>query len=672
MGWLEFCLFGFSHHRRHLHPLHALLRSMAGSGLDTPWPSLNLSQEVSAAFLHWQTKLRLCSGRPLQQSLPEIVLTTDSSPHGWGAVLSNLDGTPALPPPLHEAAGVWMGEQRELHQNEQEMLGVECGLRSFPDQIRGKHLLVETDNGTVASYLLREGGRRPLLRRMTARIFDSGLFRSLQVRWLSSKDNAHADALSRLAPDRWAITVAGAWVDRICNRFGVKPTVDAFATIHNTRFPRFFSRFAQPTAAGQDAFLQDWRSEECLWAFPPRFAAAGARQGEGGVGDDGVNRAGLEFTAGISLAPPAGLLDLARRHPERLFSPGSWGDVDGDGLEVLGLLYRRWWSTNLISPPPAQVVRRLLLSVLPSTLSALARGVADFAYFCAETDSDPFAFEPNVVLAFIEANVAAGRYASFSKVKTVRAAVGMLAVALGIDRPSGDTISQYMTAIRKANPSKVRSELWDPARVFSFLASEWADNGSLSYGDLRAKAIFLLGFYLFARADDLASIDVGLSVLDSDVELSIVFRGTKGNPASHVTQAFPVVALGPAQAAVCPVRAWGEYRRRLLGSFSAALAVDTNPLGIFYPLPGRGTSPVQSATIARQIVGVLNAAGVFGHTAHSLRAVAATAAQQSGIATDAVVAHGRWGSAAVAETHYLRPKFRFMAGVMADLGSSSN
>ena len=269
VGGLEFCLFGFSHHRRHLHPLHALLRSMAGSGLDTPWPSLNLSQEVSAAFLHWQTKLRLCSGRPLQQSLPEIVLTTDSSPHGWGAVLSNLDGTPALPPPLHEAAGVWMGEQRELHQNEQEMLGVECGLRSFPDQIRGKHLLVETDNGTVASYLLREGGRRPLLRRMTARIFDSGLFRSLQVRWLSSKDNAHADALSRLAPDRWAITVAGTWVDRICNRFGVKPTVDAFATIHNTRFPRFFSRFAQPTAAGQDAFLQDWRSEECLWAFPP-------------------------------------------------------------------------------------------------------------------------------------------------------------------------------------------------------------------------------------------------------------------------------------------------------------------------------------------------------------------------------------------------------------------
>jgi len=50
-------------------------------------------------------------------------------------------------------------------------------------------------------------------------------------------------------------------VDGLCREFGVQPEIDAFASTHNARFTKFWTRH-------DDAFRQDW-SSQCLWINPP-------------------------------------------------------------------------------------------------------------------------------------------------------------------------------------------------------------------------------------------------------------------------------------------------------------------------------------------------------------------------------------------------------------------
>ena len=52
-------------------------------------------------------------------------------------------------------------------------------------------------------------------------------------------------------------------VKKIITEFGIEePEVDAFATMENRRFPRYWDR-------RKDAFAQNWSKPRCLWINPP-------------------------------------------------------------------------------------------------------------------------------------------------------------------------------------------------------------------------------------------------------------------------------------------------------------------------------------------------------------------------------------------------------------------
>ena len=52
-------------------------------------------------------------------------------------------------------------------------------------------------------------------------------------------------------------------VQHVIDHFGgTVPSIDAFASMKNKRFPRFWDKHA-------DAFTKDWASEDLLWINPP-------------------------------------------------------------------------------------------------------------------------------------------------------------------------------------------------------------------------------------------------------------------------------------------------------------------------------------------------------------------------------------------------------------------
>ena len=86
---------------------------------------------------------------PIACPPPQGFLYTDAPGAGWGAHVASLT-----------ASGSWEGAWPKAHINLQELEAVFRALQSFSEFLRHKHVLVRTDNTTVACYINRQGGAR--------------------------------------------------------------------------------------------------------------------------------------------------------------------------------------------------------------------------------------------------------------------------------------------------------------------------------------------------------------------------------------------------------------------------------------------------------------------------------------------------------------------------------
>ena len=90
---------------------------------------------------------------------------------------------------------------------------------------------------------------------------------TLQVLWVPRKENAEADALSKLDDtDDWQLNPE---IFRSLDCKWGGHTVDRFASDLNALCPRFFSRFYSPGCEGVDAFAYHWGNGENNWINPP-------------------------------------------------------------------------------------------------------------------------------------------------------------------------------------------------------------------------------------------------------------------------------------------------------------------------------------------------------------------------------------------------------------------
>ncbi|XP_051535281.1 uncharacterized protein LOC127429940 [Myxocyprinus asiaticus] len=100
-------------------------------------------------FSPWTDLSFLRAGVPLELVPRRVMVTTDASKTGWGAVCNG-----------HTAAGLLTGPRLHWHINCLELLAILLALTRFWPLIQGKHVLVQTDNTTTVAYVNRQGSLR--------------------------------------------------------------------------------------------------------------------------------------------------------------------------------------------------------------------------------------------------------------------------------------------------------------------------------------------------------------------------------------------------------------------------------------------------------------------------------------------------------------------------------
>ncbi len=242
----------------HMRPLQLWLKTRVPW---TAWTSGRLSIAVTRgcieALAPWRNPNFFSLGVPLGLVTSRVVVTTDASTLGWGAVC---EGMPA--------SGQWSEPQIRWHINRLELEAVFLALKEFQAQLERQHVLIRTDNTSVVAYINRQGGvRSKALCKQAAMLLlwaDSRLL-SIRATHIPGLLNRGADMLSRRRIPQGEWRLHPELVRMIWNLYG-EAEVDLFATSENAHCPSFFSLSHSPLEG--DALTARWPTAR-LYAFPP-------------------------------------------------------------------------------------------------------------------------------------------------------------------------------------------------------------------------------------------------------------------------------------------------------------------------------------------------------------------------------------------------------------------
>ena len=196
----------------------------------------------------------------MKSTSPDVTLFTDASHQGWGAHVNDIT-----------VAGTWPLTLQHSHINMLELLAVFHAVRAFQSVMTGKHVLLCTDNTTVACYVNKQGGARsPALSLATEDLllFCHSRDILLTARHVPGILNIVADALSRphsVLPTEWTLShrvLRPLWLQWF------QPMIDLFATRFNLRLPLYVSPIPDPGAWEIDALTMSW-ANLLAYAFPP-------------------------------------------------------------------------------------------------------------------------------------------------------------------------------------------------------------------------------------------------------------------------------------------------------------------------------------------------------------------------------------------------------------------
>ncbi|XP_057701544.1 uncharacterized protein LOC130921537 [Corythoichthys intestinalis] len=221
---------------------------------------LRVSSRCAVALAPWRNGAFLLEGVPLGVApVRREVVTTDASRLGWGAVWQR-----------RAARGSWSLRDHAVHINVLELRAVHLALRHFYPFLRGRHVLVRSDNAAAVYHINHQGGTRSAHLLEASRrllVWAAPRLASLRAAYLPGQLNRLADSLSRrrLQPGEWRLhpeVVRAIW-----GVFG-QAEVDLFASRESAHCPLWFSLGERSSPLGQDALAHPW-PRVLLYAFPP-------------------------------------------------------------------------------------------------------------------------------------------------------------------------------------------------------------------------------------------------------------------------------------------------------------------------------------------------------------------------------------------------------------------
>ena len=221
--------------------------------------SLQLSRASREEVQWWQEHLTLWNGRALLSHRKQLVIQSDASMTGWGAVREGL-----------RTGGPWSQAERMLHINCLEFTAATLAVQAFAKDRSGVSILLQLDNQTAVAYINHLGGTVSLqLVQLAKTLWLWALQRDiiLSAQHIPGVTNQVADKESRTTTDRldWKLSLE---VFQRINAIWGPLEVDLFASRLSSQLSRFFSWRPDPLAEATDAFLQDWRHLRA-YANPP-------------------------------------------------------------------------------------------------------------------------------------------------------------------------------------------------------------------------------------------------------------------------------------------------------------------------------------------------------------------------------------------------------------------
>ena len=220
---------------------------------------LPLGTEAQEELRWWQHHLTQWNGKTTIRKSVQIVIQSDASLSGWGAVCNGVS-----------TGGSWTPQEQLLHINCLELLAADLALKSFLKDQQRVAVLLQLDNSTAVAYINNLGGTiSPALTALARTLWLWALERDITItaQHIPGVSNTVADCESRMERDRSDWMLAPQVFHKINEALGPLE-IDLFASRMTYQLPRFFSWRPDPQAAAVDAFQQDW-SQLRGYANPP-------------------------------------------------------------------------------------------------------------------------------------------------------------------------------------------------------------------------------------------------------------------------------------------------------------------------------------------------------------------------------------------------------------------
>ena len=132
---------------------------------------VKLNQQSLAELKWWKENLFLLNSKPLKIRIPQLIIQTDASKTGWGAVCQG-----------NTTEGIWSYQERSKHINILELIAVKLAILTFTKGKSVTAIHLQIDNMTALSYLVKMGETHsPELLQVAKEIWDYLLAHGIAV-----------------------------------------------------------------------------------------------------------------------------------------------------------------------------------------------------------------------------------------------------------------------------------------------------------------------------------------------------------------------------------------------------------------------------------------------------------------------------------------------------------
>ena len=220
---------------------------------------LALNAQSQKELNWWIDNLKQWSSRTIHCSKPEVIIESDASDSGWGAICGS-----------QRTGGQWSAMETSLHINAKELLAAFLALQTFARGLKDTHVCLRVDNTTAVYYINCMGGTHSsILLEIAKQVWEWSLGRNLFIsaEHLPGRLNTIADQESRKKIDSSEWMLDPQVFRRVMKQVGTCQ-VDLFASRLSKQLDSYMSWKPDPGALAVDALAQSW-TQMRGYAFPP-------------------------------------------------------------------------------------------------------------------------------------------------------------------------------------------------------------------------------------------------------------------------------------------------------------------------------------------------------------------------------------------------------------------